>query len=243
MASEHDRFEELAVGHVLGGLATSEAAEFRSHLTGCRDCRARVSELRDIASDLAAAEREELAQTRLKIDVARRELAPAVPDPAWSVSLRAVTLTLGVAVLLVVGLAFWNFHLRDQNAQLARVTDHRETILEGLAVGQQVPTELSGGVTGVVVVVGEDVVLDLAGLPELAADEMLVVWLLGDEPTDHYWMRFGPDDLSRGRLAVRDPHRGTATLVVTLEDGPPGEEPTGDRLVEAQLRVSRSSSK
>ncbi len=36
------------------------------HLLGCRDCRLRVAELRDIAADLAAAEREERAEARVR---------------------------------------------------------------------------------------------------------------------------------------------------------------------------------
>jgi anti-sigma factor RsiW len=72
MADEHRRFEHLAVGHVLGGLDPVDAAEFRVHLTGCRDCRRRVAELRAIATDMAAAEREERAASRLQTEVARR---------------------------------------------------------------------------------------------------------------------------------------------------------------------------
>lgn len=235
MATEHDRFDELAVGHVLGGLPASDASDFRSHLTGCRDCRARVAELRDLASDLAAAERDELARARVKTEVARRQEGEAAATPAWNVSLRAVTALLVFAVLTTLALAFWNFQLRDQNAQLLDVTATREAILEGLASGTPVETTRSGGATGVVVVDATHVTADLAGLPTPAEDEVLVAWLLGDGPTDHYYREFSSRQLQEGRIAFRDPHRQTDRLVITLEDGPRGDEPAGRELVSAEL--------
>ena len=235
MAAAHDRFEELAVGHVLGGLPDDVAAEFRSHLAGCRDCRARVSELRDIASELAAAERDELARARVKTEVVRRPADGPPPERAWQASTGVVVGVLTGAVLVVLGLAFWNFHLRDQNAELVRVTNAREAVLEGLAEGRVVAADLAGGVTGVVALTEDDVVLDLAGLPTPADGEQLVVWLLGEDRVDHYWMRFGAADLPEGRLALRDPHRDRDTLVVSVEDAEPGPEPAGRELVRADL--------
>ena len=91
----HQRYERMAVGHVLGGLDEVDAAAFRAHLVGCRDCRKRVNELRDIASDLATAAREERAAVRSAIEVEKRtdqdapeavEVAPARQWP-WGVVL------------------------------------------------------------------------------------------------------------------------------------------------------------
>jgi anti-sigma-K factor RskA len=238
MDAGHDHFEQLAVGHVLGGLGADEAARFRSHLTGCRDCRARVAELRDIATDLAAAEREERARARVKTEVARRDDdRDTAVEPPWSVSTRALAVALAGTLLLVLGLAFWNFHLRDQNARLLAVTEAREEVLEGLATGTPVVVDLAAGVTGQVVADATDVTVDLAGLPTPGQDERLVVWLLGEAPTDHYWRGYRAGDLSDGRLALRDPHRGADRLVVTLEPlGELADEPTGRELVGADLR-------
>ena len=233
MAAGHHHFEELAVGHVLGGLEHDAAARFRTHLTGCRDCRARVAELRDIASDLKAAERDELARVQVKTEVARRaEDGPQ--DASWLMPTRTVAAVVATAVLVAVALAFWNFHLRDQNARLVEVTLAREAILDGLATGRPVPTELSGAVTGHVVADATDVTVDLAGLPDVTGDDRLVVWLLGEDATDHYWRRYGPGELPDGRLAFRDPHRDARRLVVTVEDVA-GEEPAGRELVSAEL--------
>ncbi|MFP4235713.1 MAG: zf-HC2 domain-containing protein, partial [Nitriliruptoraceae bacterium] len=68
MGEAHTRFESLAVGHVLGGLRPEQAREFRQHLRSCEGCRARVAELEQIASELAAAEREERAQRARAVD-------------------------------------------------------------------------------------------------------------------------------------------------------------------------------
>lgn len=235
MAAGHQDFEELAVGHVLGGLEHDAAARFRSHLTGCRDCRARVAELRDIASDLQAAERDELAREQVKTEVARRQDGADPVDAAWLVPTRALSLAVAVAMVVALGLAFWNFHLRDQNAQLLEVTRAREAILDGLATGRSVPTERSGAVTGQVVVDATDLTVDLAGFPTVDADERLVVWLLGDDVTEHYWRAYGPGDLPEGRLAFRDPHRGADRLVVSVEEGELGDGPEGRELVTADL--------
>lgn len=235
MAAGHHHYEELAVGHVLGGLEHDEAARFRSHLTGCRDCRARVAELRGIASDLQAAEREELARAQVKTEVARRGDGEHRVETAWIAPTRALIGLVVGAVLVALGLAFWNFHLRDQNARLLEVTQAREAILDGLATGRDVPTELSAGVTGQVVADATDVTVDLAGFPTIREGERLVVWLLGDDVTEHYWRGYGPQGLPEGRLAFRDPHRDANQLVVSVEAGQPGEVPTGRELVTADL--------
>lgn len=235
MAREHDRFEELAVGHVLGGLPASAASEFRSHLTGCRDCRARVAELRDIASDLAAAEREERDAARVKTETARRVDEDQEDVTAWAVPSRTIGLALGAVALILMGLAFWNFHLRDQAAVMAQVTETRESILEGLADGVLVPTETAPEVSGVVVRGETDVSLTLTGLPAPGQGQRLVVWLLGDTPQDHRWRGYGPGEVPTGRLAWRTPHEGAERLVVTLEAEPVGDEPSGRELVNATL--------
>ncbi|MBW3620161.1 MAG: anti-sigma factor [Actinobacteria bacterium] len=234
MATGHDHFEELAVGHVLGGLEQDAAARFRAHLTRCRDCRARVSELRGIASDLQAAERDELARARVKTEVARRDDHPEPFASAWLLPSRALLWVVTVSVALAIGLAFWNFHLRAQQAAMLEVADAREAILEGLATGAAVPTELAGAVTGQVVADATHVTVDLAGLPAIGPDESYVVWLLGEEPTDSYWRAYGRDELPEGRLAFRDLHRRTDRLVISVERDR-GDVPAGRELLDADL--------
>lgn len=237
MGREHDRYEELAVGHVLGGLVSSDATEFRTHLMSCRDCRARVAELRGIASDLAAAERDERHRSRVKTEVPRRtELEPDEVEP-WRLPSRTVGAILGGIVLVLMSLAFWNFHLRDQAATLTELTRTREAILEGLADGELATTRLAPGVSGVVVSDAVDVSLTLTGLPTIEDGSRLVVWLLGETPEDHRWRGYAPGEVSQGRIAWRTPHGDARRVVVTVEDEPVGREPTGTHLVDAELAV------
>ena len=121
MSGDHDQhrpFEDLAVRHVMGSLDPGEASTFRSHLLDCGECRARVGELRSIASDLAdveRAERRERAAQRVEIkereDDEGETVEPDLPPRAGRGVMIAV-------VLLVVVLSIWNFVLRGQNDSL-----------------------------------------------------------------------------------------------------------------------------
>jgi len=121
-ADRHRYYEELAVTHVLGGLSESDGRVFRSHLLDCPQCRARVGELRRIANDLADVERDERRMRAAKaVETKRRddddeEVAPEEPP----VASRASRFGLLIGMVLLVGLASWNFLLRDFTAGLQR---------------------------------------------------------------------------------------------------------------------------
>ena len=119
-SDEHRPYEDYAVRHVMGSLDESESGAFRSHLLDCAECRARVGELRSIASDLAEVERSERRERVSKqIETKERETdepepLPPVQDPP-SRSIKVVSV-LGIGLLVV--LSVWNFVLRAQNADL-----------------------------------------------------------------------------------------------------------------------------
>jgi anti-sigma factor RsiW len=235
---------------VLGGLDPVDAAEFRVHLTGCRDCRRRVAELRAIATDMAAAEREERAASRLQTEVARRTEQVDGEDEGSSRPPGTRGRGIGVGavaagLVLLVGLLLWNFHLRDVNAQLVQVTATREAILELLATGSPAPLIGEPRVQGQVVVADWQVAVDLAGIPAFAGDEVLVTWLLASDGTATH--RFEPLASPRvvdGLLALRGEHHGAATLVVSIEQVPlraDQDGPAGDRLLVADLAAARGA--
>lgn len=240
MEDAHHRYEQMAVGHVLGGLDAVDSADFRSHLIGCRHCRLRVVELRGIASDLAAAEREERVAARVQTEVARRqEHTEDGSEPGGALSRRGVALLGGAAALVAIGLLMWNFHLRDVNRTLLDVTAAREQVLSMLASGESVAADLHDGVVGLVAVQDGQVALDLAGLPDLGSDRWLAVWLVdGDAP--HRYEAFPAGAVRDGRFATHLRHYGADRLVVSLEARATGEqavpdEPTGLVLVDAAL--------
>lgn len=220
--SDHHRFEQLAVGHVLGGLDPVDQAEFRSHLLGCRDCRIRVAELRDIASSLEAAEREERAATRVKMEVSRRDDAERATDDDTSspVSLsHRLALLAGLVTLVLIGLLLWNFHLRDINRTMLSTTQAREAVLTVLASGTPVEVDGASGVTGIAAVEEDVVAIDLAGLPHPRPEEWLAIWFLGDDGTPTRYLPYGPGAIDDGVFAVRLTEVEASGLAVTLERG------------------------
>lgn len=236
---DHDeQWDELALGHVLGGLGEDDASAFRGHLVGCPACRARVAELRSMANDLAVAEREERATLRLRTEVEpRRE--PTAADEAAD---RARTLQRRGAVagalllVLVLALAMWNAHLRTENAELREVASNHARTLTVIGAGTVLPAETSGRVTGVVSVDGDRVAYSLAGLPTPDVAERLVVWVEdgdGVEPVEvHLPSRVALED---GRLAGTVSAVDARRFLVTIEPAEGAPRPDGAIVVDARL--------
>ena len=239
MGDEHERFEELAVGHVLGGLEAADAARFRSHLIGCRACRSRVAELRSIAADLVAAERDELASTMVRTEVARQEgEEPEPAQPSQRLTIRHVTLAVVVVALLGAAMAFWNLHLRTVAAGYLEVAETRGDTLRELATGVVVPTEAAEGVEATVVVDGEQVAFTLAGLPRLEDGDVLVAWLV-DADDGAEAVLFAPAAGVEGdAISAHVDDGGASRLVISVERGSPGERPNGVEILSAVLRRS-----
>ena len=230
----------MAVGHVLGGLDQVDAAAFRAHLLNCPDCRRRVNELRDIASDLAATEREERrAALRAAVDVEQRteqdtpeatEVAPVRQWP-WGV------VVIALVPLLVLGTLAWAVWQRAQTDLAAAVAASQEQVLEVLATGEALDWTTVGSTRGNVAVDGETVAVNLAGLPELRPNEGLVVWLLDEQGASVANTRpYLPSQLD-GRLvtALDQPARATE-FVVTIETDLTGlTRPGGHRLLSGPI--------
>jgi|GEM_PF-1101907 len=245
MADDHLRYERLAVGHVLGGLDSVDAAAFRSHLLGCRDCRMRVSELRGIASDLAAAERDERATAgRLATEVQRQQQQAEAADTAdtsdlgpwrqwpWGV-LGSALLVVGLLVVLV-----WNLGLRQTNVTLLAATEQREAVLRVLAEGDLLDATVDTGTGGLVAVDADTLVLDLADVRPLRPQEVLVVWQLGaDGSTLEQSRPVTAGQIAQGRLAMAlERAEGLGTVAVSVEEVPVFvEAPTGLRILTAEV--------
>ncbi len=212
--SIHARYEQLALSHVLGGLARGEADEFRAHLRGCADCRTRVAELRGISSSLDAAARDE-----------RRRVEQVPPErrdpPAMQVERRGwgrLSVVL-VAVFVLFGVGFWNLHLRASADAYFATAEEQAAILRDLAAGTLVEDPALGPVAARVGVAGSRVVVVIADGGPLGSDERLVAWLepLGSSPAEAVVLSVGPR--STTEVATRF-ERGAAThLIVTRERG------------------------
>lgn len=238
--AHHEHWDQLALGHVLGGLPDEEASAFRGHLADCRQCRARVAELRSMASDLMAVEREERVARRTETQTeARREVDGAtdagsgVPEPParprWT-----VLAAIAVGALLLGGLSFWNAHLRTQNVQLVGLAERQERTMDVLGAGTVVPVQTAGAVTGVVAVHGDRVAYALSGLPVPEGGERLVVWLEVDGELQSRAVHT-PAQIDPGRLASWLVAADASRLLVTVESIIVPDRPDGDPIVEADL--------
>lgn len=172
-ADGHRYFEGMAVAHVLGGLDESDGRVFRSHLLECSDCRAHVGELRALAHELQDVERDERRVRAAKsIETKRREGGEDERDdqpPTLTTTPRVYRLLAVVAVLLVAGLAVWNFALRNELAQERAIAENVTDASQLLEFGEQVSPALLSTGPGVDARLARDeerAVLLISGVPD-----------------------------------------------------------------------------
>jgi anti-sigma factor RsiW len=237
MRAEHERFEAMAVGHVLGGLEPAAASHFREHLVGCRSCRARVAELRDLAADLAAVERDERTRATVSAEQPEQVEPDATFEPAGrGLATRNLAL-LAALVAVALGLfGFWNLHLRAVAANAQAIAQRQEEALAVLATGVAPATEVADGLHAVAATDGDHLGFSLAGIPELAADEVLVGWLTdGALPAPRAALLVRPEQVTDGLVAAGVELEGAGRFVLSKEIGPPGEAPGGTPLLTVRL--------
>lgn len=199
MTAEHEKWEELAVGHVLSALEPEDDERFTRHLRGCAACERTITEMTSVASHLAYAAEPADPPAGLKdsilaaVAMSERPPAPgqrgavrALPDlprlaqiraerhvPAWTRLLSAAA-----GVVLVAGLAIWNVNLRS-NVELSQRTVARMERVQDLAADPttvRVPMNSGSGAGGTALVRGTDVVLLVDGLPRNEPSSIYVIW-------------------------------------------------------------------
>jgi len=228
----HAHFEQLALGHVLGGLARAQSEEFRSHLRACADCRARVAELRGISSTLDAAAREE----RLR---EREQPTPRRDRPGEQLSARSRSVfdvgRLLVVLALTVGVLFWNLHLRTTAATYFDIAEERGAILRDLAAGDIITVTGPAADDTRIAVASGRVIIVMTDAGPLESDERLVAWLQpqGAAARDRIVLAIGPrTDVEVG---VRLQREAAVRVVISRERGLLGGEPQGQQLAAALL--------
>jgi hypothetical protein len=211
----HARFEQLALSHVFGGLQRVDSDAFRDHLRQCEHCRARVAELRGISSALDAAAREE---RRRSLD----RPPPRRPRPEEEVAPRRGLRQLLASLLVIavlVGVGFWNLHLRTTSSAYFGIAEERATILRGLAAGELLEDPSMSPLDVRVAATADHVMLVLTDAGPLASDERLVAWLMpmGSAVEDRIVLAVGPQEDTE--VAVRVLKESARELVVTREQG------------------------
>lgn len=239
MSQEHERWEALAVSHVLGGLDQDAASTFRRHLVGCAQCKAQVAELRDLAGSLEDAARDERAvqalQTRARREITAEDDLPEAEPTGVPVR---VLVAVGLVVLALVLLVTHNLHLQNRAAALDDRAERQAAVLSGLASGLAMDAVFSEGTSGIVVADGRRVSWTISELPVPTSEQRLVVWLLQPE-TAAKRVTLAAAQVPDGEVIGTTRDDGLHQLVVTLEQvtetGDLPGEPTGTRYVEADL--------
>jgi hypothetical protein len=237
-ADGHRYFEELAVSHVVGGLDDSEGRIFRAHLLECSECRAQVGELRAIAHDLADIERDERRVRAAKaIETKRRETdEEEQSEEELPPTTRASRIGVVVGLVLLLGLAAWNFTLRGTVEQLAEANRRGVDASGVLALGEAWDVVRESQVQGTIRKLGHKVVAYVVnavpnrtyGIYLYNADDQLLWTLPIPVPDDGRFLVMPEEDM------------GAATRVVITDPGPnqvPSEDsPSGTVLLEAKLQ-------
>lgn len=238
----HRRFEELALGHVLGGLPSRDASLFRAHLVECRECRRRVVELRDIADDLAATERDERRRAVVATRVADRENddgpdrdGNADESRSWRARIPWSIVAISLTVVVVTGILFWNYHLRRVSGQYANILDRQERVLDVLAAGEPIEPATFEGVDGTAAVDDGTVAISLHDVPELTNGAVVVIWRVEEQTTTFVQ---GGRPPAEGPLPFIIDADGARALLITVEQSGQGaiEEPSEREL--ARVPVS-----
>lgn len=251
MSEEHQRYERLAVGHVVGGLDEVDAARFRSHLVDCRDCRTRVAELRGIASDLLATEREERAARgggRTELAERVEEEAEAPPRPAEVAPVRSWpwrVVAIGLLPLVLLGALAWAVWLRAETALTGAALDTANTALRVIAEGEPLALDVAAGysgLTGIVAATGEHVVVDLSTLPEPRLNQVVRAVLVdADGEVVRTGRPYTSSDLRQAWMFDVLSRQGTEATGVAIElvqldvDGTAADDVPVERLATATL--------
>jgi hypothetical protein len=240
MGDGHGQYEELVVGHVLDDLAADDAARFRSHLMNCRDCRARVAELRGIAAELADAERDELARAAVRTQAPRRTDQDGPADGPGLPRIRIVHVTIATVIVLAIAgaMGFWNLHLRASAATYLAVAESRGDAIDGLVNDAPLDATFTAPVTGLVTGDGQQVSLALFEVSDPAEGQLYVAWFREADGFTPVRLA-GSGQVLDGALAVTLDAPGASELVVTREPVVFGDRPGGDELVRVALRSSR----
>lgn len=237
-ATDHERFEQLAVGHALAALEPADEQEFVAHLGSCDRCAHdlvdHLETLASLAHDAAPAEPPPSVLEGIRAGVAASGRGGALPAPSVVVPMRArrpdrtvrlTTALIGVAasVVLVMALLIANMGLssrehdaREANQQLAAAVS--QLLVSG---AHRVDLSGTGDTKAVAVVKGDTVSLVLAGVP--VNDRHTSIYVLWEQSRFGDVRAVGAFDVSSSSLAVvKDLHLGGTplkALMVTKEPG------------------------
>jgi anti-sigma-K factor RskA len=200
---DHDRFEELAVGHALSALEPEDEQVFRQHLASCTACQRDVQEHQETLTLLALsaepAEPPPAVLEGIRAATAGQGLAassgPAPSRPAGTASIakarerrdgrtsRAVQwVGAAAAAAMVLSLGAWNLALRSDRDASQQYGDRLAAAVRDLAEPDSSRVPLAsedGDVLAVAVVKDDGVSLVVDGLEPNSSGTTYVLWAQG----------------------------------------------------------------
>jgi anti-sigma-K factor RskA len=238
---DHERFDELKHAYVLGALSEGERRELEEYLAAHPGRQPEIDELGSVAGLLALSPQEQDPPPRLRRNImsvveaeARR---PAASRRAWYAGimelLRLRNLTLGAAVLFVIGLFSWNMVLQGEVQNLQGQVDNRQenpvsrmVALEGTGAAQEVQAE-------VMILEENRAVLMVENMPPAPEDRTYQVWVIeGDDPQPS--ALFDPREQPVAAV-VEDPLNEADAIAVTVEPEGGSPQPTTDPMLIGKL--------
>jgi hypothetical protein len=122
-------------------------------------------------------------------------------------------------MVLVIGVGFWNLHLRTTSEAYFAIAEERAAILRDLAAGDLLEDPSIDALDARVAITSTRVVLILTDAGPLGSDERLVAWLLpmGSAVADRVVLAVGPQP--GAEIAVRLVRESARELVITRERG------------------------
>ena len=228
--SDHQAFDELAVGWALHALEPEDEAVFAVHLSGCARCAATVAETTEVmgamARDLPPVEPSDDLRARLRaaVETTQQVPAPAVaaapsetprqpapvpaPGPAdrpgWRRALPGALVAAAVAT--IVGLGLWNVFLTSSQERMQETMAAQEEVVAALLTpGRATVAPLQqvgdqGRTVATVVARGDELQVVTDGLSVNDADETSYVVWGLGEGAP---VPLGTFDVSRSQMDVR----------------------------------------
>ncbi len=237
-------YRDLLGAYALDAVSREEEIAVATHLEECESCRDEVARhLAMVAAlplgvdemeppphlrgSILAAIDQDLASRPRRLPETQVGPAPANPPidlAAERAARRWLPWAAAAAMLLLsIGLLAWNFSLRDSDEPSVGTYDLAATSPEVTASGAATYLENEGIIS-----------IQLAGLPDLAPDEVFQVWLIDDTgPISAGVLRPGETE-----FAVAANPDDFAVLAITSESGPIGAPaPTNAPFLQAELQT------
>ncbi|RJQ85433.1 MAG: hypothetical protein C4519_03420 [Desulfobacteraceae bacterium] len=246
--SEHEKYEELAAGYVLGALDEHDRHRFEFHLAGgCEQCETSLREARQVTDGLGfalkpMAPRKEVRAKlfdRIRLDDQAAEVTePSEPSRRglWA------PLALAASLLLVVGLSYQVYSLY-QNIETERMS--RREAEKKVAQLQESFNALVAPQTRTITLAGQGqasgaqakafidpaqrrIFLYVYNLPPTPPGKTYQLWLIVEgTPVSAGIFEVNPDGSARFDAQRLQPFEGPITVAVTVEPAGGVPQPTG----------------